>query len=166
MRPPIEDLIVRAPSQDDHLEIVRLIDGWFERQVQRDLPRLWFRHFSSTSRIAREPGGRRPIGFAVAYLGTDDRAMGVLHLVGVDPARRRRGVGAALLEALVQELRAREARQVETTCPPDEPGAMAFLRAVGFTVADGEGASPLYGTPAHADWNREGDDQVVLRRPL
>lgn len=163
-RPPLP-FTVRRPVDLDHPTLVGLVDGWFGRRVQSELPRFWFREFTATSAVAEDDRGR-PIGFAVALVSGDEPARGYLHLLGVDPARRRRAVGRSLVSTVAVALRARAATHLVTTAPPDEPIALAFLEAVGFGVEEGPETRPLYGTPAHADWNRQGDDRVVLTRPL
>ncbi len=156
---------VRRPVDADHRVLVGLVDGWFGRRVQAELPRFWFRAFTTTSAVAEDDGGR-PVGFAVGFVSGDDSDIGWLHLVGVHPARRRHGIGRVLVTTVAEALDDRGATRVMTAAPADEPIALAFLRAVGFRVEEGPDTRPLYGTPAHADWNRQGDDRVVLSRPL
>lgn len=156
---------IRRPVESDHPLLVGVVDGWFGRRVQSELPRFWFREFTSTSAVAEEDR-RRPIGFAVGLASGDEPARGYLHLVAVDPARRRRGIGRSLVEWVGAALLQQGSTQLVTTAPADEPIALAFLKSVGFEVEEGPGTRPLYGTPAHTDWNRQGDDRVLLTRPL
>jgi GNAT superfamily N-acetyltransferase len=156
--------IVRRAVEADHPVLVELVDEWWGRRTQAQLPRLWFRHFAGTSFVADADG--RTAGFVVGFAGQDRPDEAVLHLVGVAPARRRRGIGRALVERFASEVRERGARRIETIAWPGDPIALAFLEAVGFVVVDEPGAPRLYGTPARTDWNRRGDDQVVLTRSL
>jgi GNAT superfamily N-acetyltransferase len=88
--------------------------------------------------VAEEEGSL--VGFA-----TWVEAGGVFELedLFVDPGWRRRGIAAALVNRIVQVLRARGVERLEVTANPD---AMGFYRAAGFIdcgVADTDfGAAP------------------------
>jgi ribosomal protein S18 acetylase RimI-like enzyme len=156
---------VRPASEEDHLPLVRSVDDWWGRPTRHRLPRLWFEHFTGTSRLAEDDDGRR-IGFVVGFVSPDRPDEAYLHLLGVGPGRRRRGVGRALWDAFAGVVRERGARRVTTIAWPGDPVGVAFLRAIAFEVDAGAGTRPLYGVPARTDWNDHGDDQVVLRREI
>lgn len=50
----------------------RLDAWWGGRSMSAMLPRLWFKHFSETSFVARDEGGR-PVGFLVGTSRTMTR---------------------------------------------------------------------------------------------
>ena len=165
LTPAARDVRIGRPAEADHREIVDLVDEWWGRRIHPLLPRLWFQHFSSSSLVARGEGGELH-GFLVGFVSQDRPAEAYLHLVGVAPGRRRRGLGRAMVERFADDLRVRGVARVGTVSWPGDPGALRFLQAVGFAVEAGPGTRPLYGTPAYTDWNRERDDQVVLTRTL
>lgn len=83
--------------------------------------------------VAREAGLRHPVGFAIMSYGDGaDDAEAHLHLFAVVPARRRRGIGRALLDWL--ELTARTAGigviRLETRA--SNASAQTFYRAHGY----------------------------------
>jgi ribosomal protein S18 acetylase RimI-like enzyme len=127
--------------------------------------RSWFRHFTGTSWIAEDERGR-PLGFLIGYASPDDASRAVIHLVGVDPNHRRRGLGRALVDRFTGDVRASGARTIEAATPPDARRAIAFHRALGFRPDDGPGTMRLYGTPATPDLEGEGEDRVLLIREL
>jgi GNAT superfamily N-acetyltransferase len=108
----------------------------------------------------------RPIGLLLGYLSQDHPSEAVIHLVGVDPNRRRRGVGRSLVEAFVRGVAARGADEVIALAPPGEPPVAAFFRAVGFRADDGPGTVNRFGMPAYPDHEAPGDDRIVFRRVL
>jgi ribosomal protein S18 acetylase RimI-like enzyme len=156
---------IRRAVEADHPALVGRLDDWWGRGVAADLPRFWLQHFTGTSLVAETPDGRIA-GFVVSFVSPDDPSTGYLHLVGVANGQRRRGTGRALVEGVADLAREHGATRLVTIAWPGDPAALAFLRAVGFEVDAGPGTQRLYGTPAHPDWNRQGDDQVVLRRSL
>ena len=160
------ELGIRRASEADHAAIAAIVDAWFGgRRVRHLVPRAWFRHFGSTSWLASDPGGR-PIGFLIGYRSQDRPGEAVVHLVGVHPNRRRHGVGTALLRAFVEDVQPHGASAITALAWPDDPGAIAFFRAAGFTPEGGPGSRNLYGVTAFPDYDGDGEDRVVFVRRL
>jgi len=156
----------RRPVEADHPPIVEVVDEWWGGQrVHHLLPRLWFRHFTGTSWIAETSDGRLA-GFLVGFASPDRAGEAYVHLVAVNPNRRRTGVGRALYEQFFDDLRPRGITRVSAVSWPDNRAAVAFHRAVGFRVDDGHGTRPIHGLPAYPDYDGERDDRVVLSRDL
>ena len=153
----------RRATEDDHDPIVRRIEDWAGgRPAARHLvPRLWFRHFTGTSWVA-DRGDGRPIGLAIAFISPDDRSTAVLHLVVVDPAHRRAGIGRELVTRCVADAIEGGALKVRTTAWADDRPTIAFLETVGFRLLEGPGGQKLYGMPARADFDEPGDDRSEL----
>ena len=159
-------LTLRHPTEDDHVRIVGLVDEWWQgRRMRALLPRLWFQHFTGTSWVAEDADGRL-LGFVVAFVSQDDPTTGYVHMIAADPNRRRSGVGRALYEQVFEDLGSRGVRRVKAITWPGNRQSVAFHRAIGFRVDDGPGTQNLYGTPAYADYDGEGDDRVVFTRDL
>ena len=73
---------------------------------------------------------------------------------------------AETVSAFFEDMRARDIRSVRAITWPGNRGSVAFHRAMGFQPADGPGTQNLYGTPAYADYDADGDDRVAFRREL
>lgn len=160
----IDGIRFRRPTEADHARLVGIVDDWWaERGIHRQLPRLWFRHFTATSWIAEEPGGR-VAGFLVGFVSPDDRSTGYVHMIGIDPNRRRRGLGRALYDRFAADVAAAGVRRVSTVTWPGNRVSVAFHRAIGFEPVAGPGTQNLYGTRAFADYDGDGEDRVVLER--
>jgi ribosomal protein S18 acetylase RimI-like enzyme len=156
----------RRPTEADHARIVGLVDEWWGgRRMRALLPRLWFQHFTGTSWIAEDETGRLA-GFIVAFIGQDDPTTGYVHMVAADPNHRRAGTGRALYQQVFEDLRSRGVRRVKAITWPGNRQSVAFHRSLGFRVDDGPGTQNLYGTPAYADYDGEGDDRVVFTHDL
>jgi GNAT superfamily N-acetyltransferase len=156
----------RRPNEADHPRIVGLVDEWWGgRRMRALLPRLWFQHFTGTSWIAEDEAGRLA-GFIVAFISQDDPTTAYVHMVASDPNRRRAGTGRALYQRVFEDLRTRGVDRVKAITWPGNRQSVAFHRSLGFRVDDGPGTQNLYGTPAYADYDGEGDDRVVFTHDL
>ncbi len=94
---------------------------------------LYFLKYPGNVAILAEDAGV-PVGFAIA--GTQRRQgklLGRLITIDVDAARRRRGVGEALLKAAEERLREAGATTVLLEVAVDNSAAQAFYERHGFT---------------------------------
>jgi [ribosomal protein S18]-alanine N-acetyltransferase len=98
-----------------------------------------------------EDGSRsgRLLGYAICSRYAD-----VWHLmnIAVDPPRRRRGIGSALLTALIERAGSRESYTLEVR--PSNPGAITLYERFGFRTA---GTRPRY-------YRDTGEDAVIMWR--
>ena len=60
--------------------------------------------------------------------------MGYIHLVGIDPEARRRGVGRALYEEFARRASALGCTRLKAITTPGNQGSVDFHRALGYTV--------------------------------
>lgn len=98
--------------------------------VDRHVPEAWVRRCISHGEylIAREADG--PLGFLRYswFWGT----IPFMDLIWVDPARRRAGVGRALVARWETDMRSRGAEVLMTSSMSDEPEPQAWHRRNGF----------------------------------
>jgi ribosomal-protein-alanine N-acetyltransferase len=80
--------------------------------------------------LAQDEGNEALLGF-VMIRGAGDEAE--IITLGVDPGRRRRGLGRALLDAGLNESAARGAARLFLEVAADNSAALALYRAAGFT---------------------------------
>lgn len=156
---------IRHPTEADHRAVANVADDWFGRRVLPLVSSAWFRHAGSTSWVAEDERGRL-VGFLIGYRSQDRPSEGVIHLIGVDPARRRRGVGRTLVEAFATHATAHGAAIARAVAWPDDPASIAALRALGFEPDAGPGTERLYGVPSFPNHDGPGEDRAVLVRPL
>jgi ribosomal protein S18 acetylase RimI-like enzyme len=160
------DVRFRRPVESDHRFLVDRVDEWWGGRRQRQLlPRLWLQHFNGTSWIVEDEGGTT-IGFLVGFISPDHPDQAYIHMVGTNPNRRRTGLGRALYERFFEDVMTRGVRHVTAVTWPGNRASVDFHRALGFTPADEPGTQRLYGTPAHPDYDAEGEDRVVFSREL
>ena len=89
-------------------------------------------------RRARRPGfaNGRPVGFVAVALNAFHERMGVIDIIGVDPAYQRRGISSRLTEFATEHMRSRgmDIAVVETGGDPGHQPARAAYEAAGFTL--------------------------------
>ena len=156
---------LRRPTEADHRFLVNSVDDWWGgRKVHMLLPRLWLQHFTGTSWIAEDDD--RIVGFLVGFISPDRPDEAYIHMVGTSPNHRGAGLGRMLYERFFADVGERGARTVHAVTWPGNRTSVAFHRAMGFRPADGPGTQNLYGTPAYADYDADGDDRVAFSREL
>ncbi len=157
-----EDLVFRRPLEADHARVVEQVDDWWGgRRLHDLLPRLWFQHFTRTSWVVVDLAGE-PIGFLVGFISPDRPDEAYIHMVGVSPNHRRTGLGLALYDRFIADVRARGVRHVRAITWPGNRTSVAFHTARGFKPADGPATQRLYGTPAYPDYDYHGEDRVAF----
>ena len=161
-----DDVVFRRPVEADHAGLVAQVDDWWGGRRLHDLmPRLWFQHFTGTSWVAEDASGRA-IGFLVGFISPDHPDVAYIHMVAVNPNRRRSGLGARLYERFMDDVAARGVKRVKAITWPGNRISVGFHTAMGFTPIDGPGAQRLYGTLAYADYDYPGEDRVAFVREL
>jgi ribosomal protein S18 acetylase RimI-like enzyme len=157
-RPP--DLTFRPATEADHARCSRLLREWWDERPPR-LDRLWFRHFAATTLIGETADGR-PAALVAAFPSASLPGHGVLLAVAVAPSMRRQGIGRAAVEATVAALREAGVGAVEAAVWPGNRIGIRFLEGLGFAFVPESLATPLYGVPALADYDGDGEDRAVM----
>ena len=127
---------------------------WDGRQLAPVLPRLFFLHFEGTSFVAEDDDGDL-VGFVCGFLSQTDSAEAYIHFVGVSPDHRGEGVGRALYERFLEEVRSEGRSVVRCVTSPANRDSVAFHEALGFEV-----------DRVVADYDGPGEDRVLLVRAL
>ena len=156
------EVTFRRPTEDDHPRLVGVIDDWWGgRSLQHLLPRLWLQHFTGTSWIAETADGRLA-GFLVGFVSPDHTDQAYCHMIATNPNLRQQGLGRALYERFLDDMRSRGVRRVKAITWAANRISIAFHRRIGFRLYDGPGTTSIYGVPAFADYDSEDDDKVLF----
>lgn len=160
------ELRFRRPVEADHRFLVERVDDWWGgRKLHQLLPRLWLQHFTGTSWVAEDARGAI-VGFLVGFVSPDHPEQAYIHMVATSPNHRRTGLGRALYERFVADVRSRGVRRVTAITWPGNRVSVGFHRAMGFRPDEGPGTQRLYGTPAYPDYDADGDDRAVFTLEL
>jgi ribosomal protein S18 acetylase RimI-like enzyme len=148
---------------DDFPYISQRLDSWWGgRNMAAMLPRLWFKDFSDTSFVIKNPEGN-PIAFLVGYLSPQDPDKAYVHFIGVDPAYRKAGLGRLLYENFAEKAQARGASRLEAVTSPVNTTSLAFHERLGFVARQNDGSfvRPTESEPL-IDFDGNGEDRVSL----
>lgn len=142
----------RAITQEDYQQIVSVIDHWWAGPTSALAHPLFFYELGRHAVIAEEEG--RMVGFLLGFMSDTEPKVGYIHLVGIDPEFRRRGVGKALYAEFERQARAAHATALKAITTPGNQGSVEFHRALGYTVT------------LEADYAGSGRARHVFRRDL
>jgi ribosomal protein S18 acetylase RimI-like enzyme len=124
-------VVIRHAQPADHARVVAVVDAWWGgRPMAQMLPKLFFAHFQQTSFVAEDSDGLA--GFLCGFRSQTHDDEAYVHFVGVDPARRRSGVGGRLYERFFEAVAPRSIIRAVTSPPNTQ--SVAFHRALGFEV--------------------------------
>ncbi|WP_330255426.1 diaminobutyrate acetyltransferase [Nocardia sp. NBC_00565] len=120
---------------------------------------LWCRDFASTSVVA-ELGGR-VVGFVIGYLRPQAPETVFVWQVAVEHEQRGRGIGAALLDTLLDTAADAGVSALETTIAPDNPASVAMFAAVARRRSAHMTKQPLF-EPDHFPDSHAAEDLYLI----
>ena len=156
----------RRPEESDHIRVVEAIPVWWEMPPEAApsglLPRLFFQHFTDTSILVEDDGGRLA-AFLIGFRSASRPQTAYIHFVGVAPELQRQGVARDLYERFFAMMREQGCTRVEAITGPINRRSQSFHRALGFTLA---GDTEVDGVLAYLDYDGPGQHRVTFARPL
>ena len=125
---------VRRITKGDFDRVVEVIDHWWGGPISTFAHPIFFYELGSHALIALEGGeGSGMIGFLLGFVaGTT----GYVHLVGIHPDHRRRGVGRVLYDRFTQECRVAGCSSMKAITTPGFEGSIRFHVALGWDVQE------------------------------
>lgn len=159
---------VRQARVSDHRAIVGCVQSWWgdvcapeqARELSLLLPRLFLQFFSGTSLVVEDGG--EITAFLVGFYAADNESEAYIHFVGVDPKSRRAGVARLLYSTFFQRAAEAGRREIRAVTSPRNTGSIAFHRAMGFTLEEGD--RDVDELPVHSDYDGPGHDRVCFHR--
>ena len=126
---------IRGIEQADYQYIVSVLDRWWGGPAGQRAEPYFFYEFGDHALIAEAQG--KVIGFLLGFSRIDvDAPLAYVHLVGIDPAHRRRGVGKALYQAFTRSAEKRGASVLRAISMSGDDASTLFHRALGFEVRE------------------------------
>lgn len=131
-------MLVRGIEKADFDFIVSTADRWWGGLAAVPVHPTFFHEFGKYALIAEDEG--HVVGFLLGFVVED---LGYVHLVGIDPDHRRRGIAKRLYEDFEAKCRQGNATLLRAITTVGNDGSVAFHQALGFEseeIADYAGA--------------------------
>lgn len=125
-------MLTRGITRADYLHIVSVIDHWWAGPTSALAHPMFFYEFGEHARVIEDKG--RVVGFLFGLVTERTPREGYIHLVGIDPEYRRRGVGRRLYEEFERHARDAGAVRLKAITTPGNQGSIEFHRALGYAV--------------------------------
>jgi GNAT superfamily N-acetyltransferase len=126
----------RPLEKADYDRIVGVIDYWWEGPTSALAHPIFFYELGRLARVVVD--GDELVGFLLGFVAPDAR-VGYVHLVGIHPEHRRRGVARLLYAAFEDDCRSLGATRLKAITTLGNEGSVRFHEALGWSVTLTEG---------------------------
>lgn len=127
------ELQTRPLTKADYDQIVRVIDRWWGGPTSALAHPIFFYELGKLARVVEADGVL--VGFLFGFIGPN---IGYVHLVGIHPDYRRRGVGRLLYEAFEEDCRREGCLKLKAITTLGNEGSVRFHHAQGWDMAEVE----------------------------
>ncbi len=135
---------VRRMTKPDFDRIVEVIDHWWGGPIGTFAHPIFCYELGERALIAEQ--GQEMIGFLLGFLipgaespaaaASDAARTGYVHLVGIHPEYRRRGVGRLLYDRFTEDCREARCMRMKAITTPGNEGSIRFHVALGWNVQE------------------------------
>ena len=153
---------VRRMTKRDFDRVVEVIDHWWGGPISTFAHPIFFYELGDHALVVEQ--GSETIGFLLGFIvprveppgaaESDVARTGYVHLVGIHPEYRRRGVGRLLYDRFVDECRAAHCVRMKAITTPGHEGSIRVHVALGWNMQDVE------------DYAGPGRRRIVFTKPL
>ena len=141
----------RPLTKQDYDEIVSVLDAWWGGPSPVPAHPIFFYELGKLARVVEDDGNL--VGFLFGFV-TPDEPVGYVHLVGIHPDYRRRGVGGMLYSAFEADCRKARCRELKAITTGGNEASMRFHEAQGWVRSSVD------------DYAGPGRHRVVFKKPL
>jgi ribosomal protein S18 acetylase RimI-like enzyme len=132
--PATKVMRTRGITKEDFDEIVTVMDQWWGGPSgTKPLP-IFFYEFGAHALITEHDG--KMVGFLMGFVTDRTPRVGYVHLVGIHPQFRRRGVARDLYEEFARRAESEGAQTIKAITSVGNEGSVEFHRAQGFRVEE------------------------------
>jgi len=144
---------VRRIAKGDFDRVVEVIDHWWGGPISTFAHPIFFYELGDQALVVEQ--GSEMIGFLLGFVvPAKDARTGYVHLVGIHPDYRRRGVGRLLYDHFTEECRSAQCVRMKAITTPGNEGSIRFHVALGWNVQEVD------------DYAGPGRRRIVFTKPL
>lgn len=144
-------MIIRGITKRDFDYVVTVFDDWWGGPSSERASPFFFHELGRYALIAEED--ERVVGFLLGLVAAGSKT-GYVHLVGIDPRFRRRGVGKRLYQHFQSSCREAGLEELKAIGMVGHEGSLRFHTALAFDVRE------------VSDYAGPGRARVVFTKPL
>ena len=126
----------RKITKADFDHIVDVIDKWWGGPMANYAHPMFFYELGDNALIVEDDG--RIIGFLLGFSVFKQPKTGYVHLVGIHPDFRRRGVGRVLYEEFTERCRTLGCERMKAITTTGNEGSIKFHQALGWQSSEVE----------------------------
>jgi GNAT superfamily N-acetyltransferase len=128
----------RPLSKADYDEIVRVIDRWWGGPTSALAHPIFFYELGRLARVVESD--ETLVGFLLGFIASEGTAgpVGYVHLIGIHPGFRRRGVARLLYTSFEDDCRREGAQTLKAITTLGNEGSARFHESLGWTKAEVE----------------------------
>jgi GNAT superfamily N-acetyltransferase len=127
-------MIIRGITKADFDHIVVVLDRWWGGPAGERAHPIFFYELGEQALIAEDKG--EMVGFLLGFMAPTTPPCAFVHLVGIHPDQRRRGVGQQLYERFIERARKAGAARIKAITTVGNEGSVRFHEALGFAVSE------------------------------
>lgn len=125
----------RPLTQPDYQHIVSVIDRWWGGPSGALAHPIFFHELGRLARVVEDEG--KLVGFLFGFV-SPDQPVGYVHLVGIHPDYRRRGVGTLLYAAFEEDCRREKCTGLKAITTAANEGSVRFHQVQGWAMQEVE----------------------------
>ncbi|MDB4941807.1 MAG: acetyltransferase, family [Labilithrix sp.] len=126
----------RKITKGDYDHIVEVLDRWWGGPMANYAHPMFFYELGDNALIAEDEG--RLIGFLLGFIVFKQPKTGYVHLVGIHPDFRRKGVGRILYEEFTERCRTLGCERMKAITTTSNEGSLKFHHALGWQSTEVE----------------------------
>jgi GNAT superfamily N-acetyltransferase len=123
-------MVTRPLGKNDYGYIVQVIDKWWGGPTSALAHPVFFYELGELARVVEQDG--IIVGFLLGFLTPASPPVGYVHLLGIHPDYRRRGVGRILYQAFEEDCRERGCHALKGISTVGNEVSLAFHRMLGW----------------------------------
>jgi GNAT superfamily N-acetyltransferase len=128
-------MLTRPLEKRDYDLIVQVIDRWWGGPTSALAHPIFFYELGAMARIVEDDGIM--VGFLLGFIAKNGKdEVGYVHLVGIHPDHRRRGVGRLLYEAFEQNCREAGVLRMKAITTLGNEGSQLFHQVLGWDMVE------------------------------
>lgn len=127
----------RPVTKADYDDIVREIDHWWGGPTTALAHPMFFYELGDLARVVEDEEEGVVVGFLFGFLCPDGKT-GYVHLIGIHPDYRRRGVARMLYTAFEEDCRRAGYQRLKAITTLGNEASVSFHHALGWTSAETE----------------------------